>query len=159
MTSPKGTKSQGTELYMLSIDATPVLVKIGAFTDWSGLGAAKSQIDATNLDSLAKEYLPGLKDNGAATFNLNLDPTDTGQISVQAVDDADATTTFVLLLSDGTAEPTLTTGVVTPPTTRSSFMFSASVQEFSTSGSADAIVKAQLQLRITGAVTKTWKSA
>lgn len=155
---PKGIKTQKTELYALTTDVTPVFVKIGAFLDFSGLGGTRAEIDATNLDSLAKEFFAGLEDSGTFGANINLDPTDVGQQEMFTLKDAGAITSFCLALSDGTALPTLVSTTPTPPTARSSFMFTASVQQFSVSGAADNIVKGAVQLRITGPVTKTWKA-
>lgn len=155
---PKGIKSQKTELYFLSNDAVPKIVKLGAFNGFSGLGGQKSEIDATDFDSVAKEFFTGLEDSGTFGANVNLDPTDAGQDALLKIKNDGTVNTFVLCLSDGSTAPTLVSSVVTPPTTRTSYMFDASVQQFTISGDPDNILKGQVQLRITGAVTRTKKA-
>jgi hypothetical protein len=155
---PKGIKTQKTELYFLSNDASPAIIKLGSFNGFSGLGGQKSEIDATDFDSTAKEFFTGLEDSGTFGANINLDPTNAGQDALQQIKDDGTVNKFVLCLSDGIASPTLATDVVTPPTTRTSYMFDASVQQFTVSGDPDNIVKGQVQLRITGAIVRTKKA-
>lgn len=152
----KGIKVQKTELYFVNNETTPALVKLGAITDFSGLGGQKAEIDATNLDSLAKEFFTGLEDSGTFSVNVNLDPSDAVHQELFKVKDDGTINQFVLCLSDGSTAPTYTTGTLTPPTARSSFQFTASVQQLTISGAADAIVKGALQLRISGPIVKTW---
>jgi len=152
----KGIKTQKTELYFVNNDVAPALVKLGALTDFSGLGGQKAEIDATNLDSLAKEFFTGLEDPGTFSVNLNLDPSDAVHQALLKVKDDGTINDFVLCLSDGSAAPTYSTGTITPPTARTSVHFQASVQQLTVSGAADAIVKAAVQLRITGLPTWTW---
>lgn len=154
----KGIKTQHTELYFVNNDSAPALVKVGAFTDFNGLGGQKGEIDATNLDSTAKEFFTGLEDSGTFGANINLDPSDSGHQDMIQVKDDGTNNSFILCLSDGSAAPTLTGSTITPPAGRTSVAFTASVQQFTISGAADAIVKAAIQLRITGSVAWSWKA-
>lgn len=57
-------------------------------------GASSSQIDVTDLDSLAKEYRTGLVDHGTLSFEVNLLETDPGQIACLAAFDAASAVKF-----------------------------------------------------------------
>jgi hypothetical protein len=152
---PKGIKTQKTALYFAVADA---MLKLGALTEFNGLGGQKGEIDATNLDSDAKEFFTGLEDSGTFSCNINIDPADGSQQALFDIKDSGEVVTFVLALSDGTAAPTIVTDVVTAPTARTAFIFDASVQQFTVSGGADSIVKGAVSLRITGSITRAWKT-
>jgi len=152
---PKGIKTQKTGLYFVNADA---IAKLGALTDFNGLGGQKGEIDATNLDSDAKEFFTGLEDSGTFSCNINIDPTDASQQDVFDIKDSGEVVTWVLALSDGTAAPTIETDEVVAPTGRTAFIFDASVQQFTVSGGADSIVKGAISLRITGAIQRAWKT-
>lgn len=154
----KGIKTQHTELYFVNNAGTPAMVKLGALTDFSGLGGQKAEIDSTNLDSLAKEWFTGLEDPGTLSLNLNLDPSDTVHQALFKVKDDGTNNQFILCLSDGVSAPTFATPDITAPTDRTSVAFTASVQQLTVSGAADAIVKAAVQLRISGLPAWTWKA-
>lgn len=155
----KGIRSQKTRLYFVTNDVSPVLVYLGAFTNFNGLGGSHSEIDATNFESDAKEYFAGLEDNGTFSADLNLDPSDSSHQKLMKVKDDGTNNQFALCLSDGTSPPTLDShGAVVAPSGRTSFVFTASVQQFTLSGAADNIIKGQIQLRITGSVAKNWKT-
>lgn len=66
---------------------------IGHLTSISPGGAVKTEIDVTDFDSVANEFLPGLPDYGEATFNGWFDYADAGQTILRAdAEDAGATT-------------------------------------------------------------------
>lgn len=73
----KGVPARGTTLH-INVDGSPTnFQKIGNAVDFSGPGGQGAVIDASNLDSVAREKLMGLFDEGQITFNINLDPNDT----------------------------------------------------------------------------------
>lgn len=72
----KGIQAQGTLLH-INVDGSPTAFqKIGNIQTYSGPGGQGSMLDASNLDSVMKEKLPGLPDEGTFTFGINLDPSD-----------------------------------------------------------------------------------
>lgn len=156
MAQPKGIKTQKTGLYFALLDA---IKKAGGITNFNGLGGQKGEIDATNMDSDAKEFFTGLEDSGTFTVGVNLDPKDDSQQAIFDLKDSGETVRWALGLSDGTAAPTIANDVLTLPSTRTYFAFDASVQQFTLSGDSDNIVKGQLTLRITGAIQRSWKAA
>lgn len=155
-TTPKAIKTQKTQLYFaIAAQAT----KLGAITNFNGLGGQKPEIDTTNLDSEAKEFLTGLEDSGTFSVNVNIDPKDTSQEQVFALKDSGEVVAWALCLSDGAAAPTANAGDLAAPDDRSCFIFAATVQQFTVSGEADNIVKGQITLRITGKIARHWKAA
>lgn len=65
--------------------ATPIeWTKIRNLLTFKGFDGQAAELDATDLDSTAKEYLIGLQDWGNLQFDLNRDYTDPGQQALDA---------------------------------------------------------------------------
>jgi hypothetical protein len=110
---------------------------IGKVVSFEGPGGKSSEIDATTLESTAKEFLIGLADEGSFSFELNLDTSDETHAALRDDRAARALRSFKLALADD-ATTTLT--------------FDAYVMEYRLSGRADGIVKLNVGLRISGPV-------
>lgn len=150
--------TQGTELFVLDTTVSPpALLKLTNATGFPEYGPESSDIDATNLDSVAMEWLTGLPDNGEVAPTMNLadvaahrwlwDNQGTG-----------ARFWFFIGFSDGTTDPTTDGSTITPPTGRSCDIFQASVKTFRNSAEGNDILRATCVLRISGAITRQWKS-
>ena len=126
--------AQGTTF---SIGATPTPIK--NIKSFSGFDGAAAEIDVTNLDSVAKEFRLGLKDNGSFSIEIDRDIADPGQIALLAAQGTGAATPFVLKFADG-----------------NSAEFTGFVKKFSLSGGVDAVVKGSADIRISGDIT--WKN-
>lgn len=154
-------KTQGSELYMLDTSESPERVlKIANLTTIDSLGGSASDIDVTNLDSTAREYLVGLQDNGTASFGLNLNPQDESHQKIFEVAGGDRYR-WAIGCSDGTAPPTIAAGNppnFTLPATRTWFTFTASVQEATRAFSTDDAIRVQGGLRVSGSITMTPKA-
>jgi hypothetical protein len=119
--------------------ATPVtLSAIGNLRTFNGLDGAAVEIDRTNLASTAKEFILGLVDPGHGTFECDHDLSDAGQIALAAHQVSGVIANFKYALPNGDA-----------------YTFSAYVKKFALTSGVDQIVKRQVELRISGAVTKT----
>lgn len=117
--------------------ATPVTYTAIANTmDFSGFDGSVADIDVTHLGSAAKEFRPGLIDNGGFQCNFNLDNADAGQLAVRAAQISSTIKLFKLIL---------------PNTNVASF--SGYVKKFSAAGGVDQMVKSSFDLKITGPVT------
>jgi hypothetical protein len=151
-------KTQGSELYLLDTSESPERVlKISNLTTVDSLGGSASDIDITNLDSQAREYLVGLQDNGTASFGLNLNPRDDSHQKIFEIAGG-ARYRWAIGCSDGTAPPTIAAGdppIFTLPTTRTWFTFEASVQEATRSFTTDDAIRIQGGLRVSGAILMT----
>lgn len=86
--------SSGGSAYLLTMTA------VGNVRDFSMQGGASDDIDVTHLQSVAKEFLVGLGDEGDATFTLWEDPTDTGQAAIRTAQLAQTAKGFTVTGSD-----------------------------------------------------------
>jgi hypothetical protein len=93
--------AQKSKLEVGSTDAVPAWTKIGGFKSYSGMDGSASDIDTTDLDSDAKEFMPGLQDFGGFNFELNVNRTDAGQLALEAARTARQVIPFRLTLPDG----------------------------------------------------------
>lgn len=129
-------KAQGTTL---TIDATA----IGGIKSYTGFDGEASEIDTTDLDSTAKEFILGLVDNGNFNMEIFPDYADTGQDALRTKAISGASAAFILTLNDGSPS---TTGT-----------FTAYIKNaHSISGGVDAAVEGSVSCKISGAVT--WSS-
>jgi hypothetical protein len=118
--------------------ATPVTwTQIKNLKSFTGLDGSPSDIDTTNLDSDAKEYTPGLVDNGMFSGEVDRDPADAGQLAFDAARVAGTTKNFKLVLPASVATAT----------------FSGYVKKFGLAGGVDQVLKTPFDIRITGAVS------
>ncbi|MEO6147016.1 MAG: phage tail tube protein [Sulfuriferula sp.] len=117
--------------------ATPVTwTKISNVRDYAGFDGQASELDKTNLDSTAKEFALGLVDPGQLNVNVDRDQTDAGQLAVEAARVSGAIKNFKLTL----------------PNTKTA-TFTGYVKKFGAQGGVDALFKAAIDIRISGAVT------
>jgi len=114
---------------------------IGEIKSFNGPGGQASDIDVTTLQSTAKEFRRGLQDEGEISFDVNLDPSDVGQIFCRT-----ARAENVAPFGKRSFE------LVLPDATTTTLEFEAFVKGFSISGGVDAAVTASISLRITGPV-------
>jgi hypothetical protein len=103
---------------------------------FSGFDGSASEIDVTNLESVAKEVRLGLVDPGNFTLELDYDSANAGHIALRAKQVLGALSSFKLTLPNAT--------VVT---------FSGYVKKFSLGGGVDEVAKTSVELRISGAIT------
>ena len=117
--------------------ATPVQwTKVGNVRSFNGFDGAASEIDRTNFDSTAKEFILGLVDPGHFGVEVDQDNSDAGQIALMTAQVTGLIKTFKLLLPNG-----------------NSATFSAYVKKFSSQGAVDQAIRRSADLRISGAVT------
>ena len=116
--------------------------KIAGVTDFSGLGSGSAAvIDVTDLDSIAKEKMVGVMDEGQFKISYNVRKGDAGQA---ALDTARSTQALCELK------------VVTAAYTYTANCYVLSNE---TSGAVDQQVKGSANLELSGAVTKTATTA
>lgn len=115
---------------------TPVtMTAVANLKSYSGLDGSVSELDATNMDSTAKEYVAGLADEGGFSVELDFDNNDPGQIALEAARGSTTLKTFKLVLPNGDTAT-----------------FYGLVKKMSLSGAVDALVKRTCDIRISGAV-------
>lgn len=127
--------AQGSKLSIES--ATPgTYTQIKELKSFSGFDGKAGEIDVTTLDSEAKEFKKGLRDNGNFGFDLNRVYTDAGQILLDAAQADPDPAKFKLELPNGKTA-----------------MFDALVLSFNLTGQVDGILSSSASLRISGSVT------
>lgn len=104
--------------------------------DFSGFDGSASEIDRTNLDSTAKEFLLGITDPGQFTANIDYDSANAGHVALRARQVSGVLSNFKLTLPNAT--------VIT---------FTGFVKKFSLAGGVDALAKTAVDIRISGPVT------
>lgn len=135
-----GKKSQGTTVHLSSEDAdvtamgAATYVKIGGVVQVGAPSGEAADIDVTDLDSEAKEYLTGIPDNGNIEIGLNFDDGDAGQDN--AIDALEAQERRWLKI-------TWSTGAV--------WSIKALVKKYSPSAGVDSKIDAAVSLRLSGA--------
>lgn len=152
-------RTQGTEVFMLDSAASPpALVKIGNVASVGDFGPQADDIDVTNLDSTAKEYLVGLPDNGEATLAINMDPQSEAHRLLFGLAGTDQRRYFCVAYSEGATDPTIAAGEIVPPpaANRSSSIFFAAVKSARRSVPTNDVVRVTVALRISGAIEETF---
>lgn len=127
----------GATLTVSGATATPTsFTTIGNAKTYQGIDGTASEIDITNLLSVAKEIQLGVPDSGQLTIEVDQDTQDAGQIAVRASQIARTLKQYKI---------TFTSGAV--------LTFNAYCKKFSTAGGVDQVVKGSIALRITGPYT------
>ena len=120
--------------------ATPVVfTQVNNVHDFSGFDGSASELDRTNLSSLAKEFVLGLVDPGQFTINMDVDMNDPGQAALRAKQQSGVISNFKLVLPGVVANLTYT--------------FTGFVKKLTVTGGVDAIAKSAVDVRISGSVT------
>ena len=134
-----GVDSSAYSAYTSGGTATPVtFTTVSEVQTFSGFDGQASELDTTDLSSTAKEFKLGLVDNGGFSFTMNTLLSDAGQSAVRASRDASTSRQYKLTIPSGS--PSVAT-------------FTAYAKQVPVDGGVDAVVKSNVALRITGAVT------
>lgn len=147
-------KTQGTELFLLDeTNSGSEVQKIGQITGFSGVGGTAGEINATNFDSTAQEFVTGLKDNGTVSINLDWDPQDASHVSLDNLVGG-ANKRFVICCSEAGTDPTYTS-TFELPTDRTVLDFNGGVLSFQKDAGTDDVWRASVSIRVSGAITIT----
>ena len=121
--------------------ATPVVwTQIKELKDFKPSGSSISKQDKTNLDSVAKEYSPGLPDSGDLTASINYVSDDAGLVAARTAYSGGALKQFKLVAPNA-----------------DTYSFQGFFSKFPTipSGATDGLLLGDMTIQIDGAVTKT----
>lgn len=111
---------------------------IPGLKDFTGPSQQNNEIDVTDLDSTAREFLPALKDNGTFSCNFNYRPNNVEHIAVIQDGNDQTVRWWRLELPDGTL-----------------YEFPGFVQTVSISGAPDQAVSGTFAVRISGGLIIT----
>ncbi len=103
---------------------------------FAGLDGSASEIERTNFDSTAKEFILGLFDPGAFAIEVDQDHSDAGQLALMTALITGVAKSFKLLLPNGNTAT-----------------FSAYVKKFNSQGAVDQAIRRSAELRICGSIT------
>lgn len=132
-------KVQGTKFQVSDGGDPETFSDVPGVVSITGLGSGSAaEIDTTDLSSLAKEYVQGLKDEGSITIELIYDPSDPAHSRLEALRDTQQTTNFKVIASDAIS---------------TEFMFQGFVQSLPKDFSADDVLRSSATIRITGPIT------
>lgn len=115
--------------------APTAYTKINGLLSFDGFDGAASDIDVTDLDSTAMEYISGLKDEGKFGFEAKVLKADAGQIALRAARTSGAITGMKLTLPDASVAT-----------------FNVLVKSMPTSGGVNAVMKGKIDTKISGPV-------
>lgn len=132
-------KTQGTLLRLAGTGSPITYSNIANVVSISGLGGQKSDIDITNFDSTAKEFLTGLEDPGQVQVEINFAPGNATHDTLWGLKNSGDLRTWRIQMSG--ASPA------------DYFQFSATVQQFQINFNTDDVVRATVTLRVSGAIT------
>ena len=150
-------KTQGTHLFYVS--GASAASKLTCPTGVSGLNGAATPIDNTCLDELTDmNYVSGLSSPAQLSIPFNFKPSEADHKDLFAMKASGAVVTWIVCLIDGVGVPTVAASVMTAPTDRTSFRFSAFVADVSLDITTNEIVRGTLSLQRSGAITPTWKA-
>lgn len=117
--------------------ATPqAYTKIDGMLSFDGFDGAADELDDTDLDSTAKEFISGIKDEGKFGFEIKVIKTSPGQTALRAARASGLITPFKLTLPDGSVAS-----------------WSALVKTIPSSGGVNAILKGKVDTKISGPVS------
>ncbi|MDD2728173.1 phage tail tube protein [Malikia sp.] len=117
--------------------ATPVTwTQLANLKSFSGVDGSAADIEVTNLDSTAKEFISGISNAGQFSFEIDYDGSNAGHIALRSKQSSRATSQFKLVLPNAQA-----------------ITFAAYVKKFPIQGGIDQIVRTSVSVQITGAVS------
>ncbi len=155
-------KTQGTELFLIDTltDSNTRLVKLACPTGVTGLGGATDQLEDTCLDTVGdKTFKPGLGNPGQVSVPFNFIPTDTSHQLLFDLKEAGDVIPWMMSLSDGTADPTITDDhVFAAPAGRTSIGFQAYIADVNIDVATNEIVRGTLTLQRSGQVVGHWNA-
>lgn len=138
--SSNALSSQGMTIAIGPTGSPQVLTVVPDVVSIGGPSGSANLLDATDLSSTGKEYKTGLKDEGEITLELNYIPDNAVHSELRAAFSASTTKAARLTFTD------------VAPTTKWDFSFI--VSGFNVSAAVDALLRATVTLKITGAITE-----
>lgn len=111
-------------------------IRVNNIKDYAGFDGSVSDIDMSNFDSGAMEWRPGLQDFGQFAFNIDVDDSNLGQIAMRSAKTLAAVKGMRMVLPNARIRT-----------------FKGYMKKFTESGSVNGVIKAAIDIRITGVVT------
>ncbi len=142
-------ETQGTMLYAIDpLDDS--VITVGCVISIDGVDSTLDQIETTCLSSSTRTYVSGLATPGAASFQINFDPSDASHTRLHALKVAGTTLEWAIGFSDGVAPPTVLAEAFVIPTTRSWITFDGFMSSYPFSFAQNAVVTSTVGIQISG---------
>lgn len=136
-----GVKTQGLKLQLGSVASPQTFSNVANIAGIQGLNSGStSEIDITNFDSTAREFLRGFTDGGSVTINVNFDPDQATHQTLYDLYRTGETRQWRVLLSNASA---------------TYFEFDAYVSQFPFDFGLDDAVRSTVTLRLSGGTSLT----
>src|SRR5690606_29119259 len=146
-----------TEIFLVDPSAPTVLLPMECPTSVSKSGGARNMIEILCLNAIDPEYRAGTRTPTTFSIPFALIPTDVSHQTLFDLQEAGEVVPFNIALSDGTTDPTVTTGAITPAADRTSFGFDAIIEDVAIDIATNDVVRGTLALRMTGPLPITLK--
>lgn len=155
--------TKGTQVYFIDPNGgTPQIVELTGITDLDPGTSPSSQIDITTLaDQIYRQYRAGLRNPGAGSMTVHVDPDNTSHITLHNLGETHPSPIIEWAIgwSDDTSAPTLDVDdTFILPTTRTWCTYSAYISDFPFNFSIDAVVQTEIGIQRSGGLTWTPKS-
>ena len=116
--------------------ASPAISAQGSTVSFGTTSGSASEIERTNFDSTAKEFIMGLVDPGQLMLEVDQDKSDADQLPLMTALVTAVAKNFKLLLPNGNTAT-----------------FTAYVKKFNIQGAVDQAIRRSAELRISGSIT------
>lgn len=131
-------ESQGITVFWTTSTAFTTSQPVSDVTSVSGPGISAGKIDVTSLQSTAKEFIMGLRDNGDVSLDMIYNSTDLGQLALR---------------NDLNTRTKRRIAIKIPDATTTLWHCEAYCTNWSLSGSVDNVQKLSATIGLTGAIT------
>lgn len=146
-------KTQGTHIYIVDPDETePVVITVACAVSFSGLNAARDQIETTCLESEARTYEAGLPTPGQASMTINFDPSEASHVRIYELWRAGTKFELAVGWSDGTTPADVDSeGMFDLPTSRTFIVcHDAFFADVPFDWALNAVVTANVSIQLSG---------
>lgn len=131
-------ESQGITVYWTTSTSFATSQAVNDVTSVGGPGISAGKLDVTSLQSTAKEFIMGLRDNGDISLDMIFNSTDAGQLALR---------------NDLNTRTKRRIAIKIPDATTTLWHCEAYCTNWSLSGSVDNVQKLSATVGLTGAIT------
>lgn len=144
------TKTQGLNAYIIESDDT--VTDMGCLFEVDDISSERDDIDTTGLcQTDSKTYIAGLKDPGDTSWTLKYVKGGEAASKVKDLWDSGDIATFAVGLSQSADAPTIASGTITWPSSRTFIHFDGYVSDMPFSFEKEGIVTSEVAIKLTKA--------
>jgi len=151
-------ETQGTEIFFVDPSAPTALVTMECPTSVSKSGGSRNMIEIMCLNAIDPEYRAGTRTATTYSIPFALIPSAVSHQLLFDLQESGAIVPFNIAFSDGTTDPTVTSGAIVPAAGRTSLGFKAIVMDVAIELATNEVVRGTLQLQMSGPLKMNWKT-